>query len=126
MKVILKEVKELHPIEGYLEELIKPIKKSTIVDGYWLYPIKIEEHNLILDGHHRFEIAKRLKLQKIPTVVFNYDDIPMWSLRKDIKIKDNKEVIERVLSGYIYPNKTVKHKFPNVNYRCKINLKELL
>jgi len=124
--IFLKRISDLKPIEYYIEELIPKVKKSTIVDDYWTEAIKIEKHNLILDGHHRFEIAKRLKLKKIPVVLFDYDDVIMWSLRKDIKIRNNKEVIERVLGGYLYPNKTVKHKFPNVNYKCKIKLKELL
>jgi len=124
--IVLKRISDLKPIEGYIEELLPKVREYIIKDGYWIEAIKIEEHGLILDGHHRFEIAKRMKLKKIPVIIFNYNTLPMWSLRKNIKIKDCKEVIEKVLDGYLYPNKTVKHKFPNVNYKCKINLKELL
>ena len=51
---------------------------------YWIKPIVIEsEHHLILDGHHRFDVAKRMGLTRIPVVIVNYKDIEIWSLRSD-------------------------------------------
>ena len=122
--IVLKRVKDLHPIEGYIEELLQKVYISTVIDGYWTNAIKIEKHNLILDGHHRFELAKRYNLNYIPVVIFDYNDVDMWSLRKEIKITKN-DVIRNSLNGNLYPNKTVKHKFPDVNCKCKIKLMDL-
>jgi len=126
MNIVYIDLEDLHPIEGYIENLLPKVMSHTINDNYWLEVIKVEKHNLILDGHHRFEIAKRLGLKKIPCVVFDYKDIKMWSLRDNVLIKNKEEVINNSLKGNIYPNKTVKHRFPDMDYSCRINLKELM
>jgi hypothetical protein len=117
-------INHLYPIEGYIEKLIPPIEDYVISGGYWIDAIKIERNNRILDGHHRFEVAKRLDLRKIPVVRFNYRDLEMWSLRDEFDIEIN-DVYRKSLLGDIYPEKTVKHRFPDVNCMCKINISKL-
>jgi len=117
-------INHLYPIEGYIEELIPKIKNSVINNGYWMKAIKIESNNRILDGHHRFEIAKRLGLKRIPIVIFDYNQIKMWSLRDELVIT-KEDVYRNSIKGILYPNKTVKHEFPDVSCKCKIKLEEL-
>jgi L-serine kinase (ADP) len=126
MKIVFIDLENLHPIEGYIETLLPKVMSYTINNKYWLEVIKIEKHNLILDGHHRFEIAKRLGLKRIPCIIFDYNDIKMWSLRPNVLINSKEEIIDNALRGTLYPSKTVKHKFPDLDYSCKIKLEELI
>lgn len=111
-KIEMVDVSNLRPIESYDEnrvlELIKKIEKEDM----WTVPLIIEKkYNMILDGHHRFEVAKRLKLKKVPAIIVDYNYVDVWSLRKEIKISPNnvkKMVIDK---KQIYPYKTVKHKY---------------
>ena len=103
------------------------MKEKMIERGVWEKPICIEENNLlILDGHHRYEVAKKLEFNYIPCVLFNYnnDDLIIWSLRNE-HIVTKELVIERALSGNIYPYKTAKHKFPHKVEKCMIPLRKL-
>jgi len=122
----LAEVNKLYPVERHDKGRISRITKFVIQEGYWKKPLRIEKnHNLVLDGHHSLELAKEMKLQFVPVIGFDYDEIEMWSLREEIPL--TKElVIKNATQGDIYPYKTVKHKFPDVRYECNINLEELL
>ena len=77
-----------------------------------------------MDGHHRFEAAKELGLAKIPAIKVDYQDIPIWSLKKT-EIVNKKLVREKALKGDIYPNKTVKHRFPFKIGLCNLPLNTL-
>ena len=46
------------------------------------------------------------------------------SQRRKIYIKETSNNF--VLKGNLYPNKTVKHKFPDIDYKCKIKIDELM
>ena len=84
-----------------------------------------EENFLILDGHHRFEVAKKMKIKKIPAIFVKYDETIVWSLREKEKV-DVPTVIKRAKEGSIYPNKTVKHKFSKTPPNCKIEISKLI
>ena len=83
-----------------------------------------DEHHLILDGHHRFEVAKKMGLKKVPVITLHYKDIEIWSLRPEEKVT-HELVVEKALNHHIYPNKTVKHDFPFKVPECQISIKEL-
>ena len=124
-EVTLKNIKELFPIEKYDQDRIQYVKRSVIRNDKWIVPLRIEgTTNIIMDGHHSLELAKRMNLNKVPVIKFNYDDVHIWSLREEVNIT-KKEVIESAISGNIYPYKTVKHKFPNIKYKCSIKISEL-
>lgn len=121
IKVQLVDVASLHGIEGFdgsradvLEEKIKQEKK-------WSVPIIVaRKGGLVLDGQHRLEVARRMKLSKIPAIVVNYDDVEVWTLRKEIPVTPQKVERKVLKEQTIYPYKTVKHKFnfeiPGVDY----------
>ena len=119
------DVDKLIPIEGFIDERKKLIFEKVKDDQYWTKPVVLDSENyLIMDGHHRFEAAKQLKLRKIPAILVSYKDVRVWSLRTSEKVTVEL-VRERALLGEIYPNKTVKHKFPFEVGSCNIPLKDL-
>jgi len=100
------DVTELRPIEHHKPKRFNNIDCSE--------PIRIEKnHNLILDGHRRYHLLKESGVKKIKVIKFDYSEVDVWSLREEINIT-KESVIEKIQDGWIYPYKTVKHKFPKV------------
>ena len=77
-----------------------------------------------MDGQHRMEVAKELKINRVPALLFKHDEVDFWSLR-DNHVVDLESIIDKSLSGDIYPYKTVKYAFPMEIPKCSINLEEL-
>jgi len=120
--IYLANVSELLPIEKYDEKRLLMVENSVVVENFWVIPLKIEkEHNLILDGHHSLEVAKRLELKCVPVIGFDYDEVDMWSLREELRVTKG-DVIRNAVKGIIFPFKSIKHKFPNVIYKCSYQL----
>ncbi len=120
-------VSDLKPIEEYSEERVLELINTINETNKWNMPIIIErKYNMILDGHHRFEVAKRLGLKRVPAIIVDYDDVKVWTLRKEIKVSQNlvkKKVIDQ---KEIFPYKTVKHKYKfAVNEIEGIDIEEL-
>ncbi len=120
-EVQLVEVSRLKPIESYdkarVDELVRRIKET----GMWSVPVILDNKNyLIMDGQHRREAALALGLKYIPAIVISYNDVEVWSLRKEIRISAQAVVKKVCGKGEIYPYKTVKHKF---NFAVPDNLK---
>lgn len=120
------EVSQLHGIEEYGEERVKDLLHEITTLGMWTVPIIISKStNLVLDGQHRLEAAKRLGLSVLPAVAVHYQEVAVWSLRKEIRV-DSKRVEKKVLKDKaVYPYKTVKHKFPFDIPSIQIPLDEL-
>lgn len=122
----LVDVAKLKPIEDYdnsrANELLEKIEKEQI----WTVPLIIEEKNyMILDGHHRYQVAKKLGLKKVPAIIVKYEDVNVWSLRKEYKVSP-KLVAKKVIDEKsIFPYKTVKHKYNFTVPNIKIALKDL-
>lgn len=113
------DIDSLLPIEDFLIDRIPILENQISKLGRWTKPIIVEKnHKLILDGHHRFVVAKRLGLKRIPAVLVNYNQVDLWSLRED-ELVDVQTVVRRAKAHHIYPNKTVKHDFkfsaPNID-----------
>ena len=124
-KVDLIEVKKLKHIENFNEERVELLMEKIKKEKVWTKPIYIEKnHNLVLDGQHRLQAALRLGLKYIPMQTFKYEDVKVWSLRKEEEV-NIPTVIRRANKGNIYPYKTVKHKFPNIIGKCNIPLDDL-
>ena len=66
-----------------------------------------------------------MKIKKIPVIMVDYNEIEIWSLRKD-EIVNHELVIKRSLKGDIYPEKTVKHNFNFPIPSCKYYLKKFI
>ena len=119
------EVEKLKHIESYDEQKVKELVEKIKQEGVWSVPMAVERnHNLVLDGQHRLEAAKRLGLRQVPIQRFDYEEVKVWTLRKEEKV-DIPTVIARANSGDIYPYKTVKHKFPCKPSECNIFLSKL-
>jgi choline kinase len=117
---------DLKHIEQYNEERVQELMKKIQAEGVWTKPMYIEKnHNLVLDGQHRLQVALRLGLTQVPVQGFHYEDVSVWTLRKELHV-DVPTVINKANQGYIYPYKTVKHKFPNVINECSIVLDNLM
>lgn len=114
----------LKHIEAFSPTRVANMTRKIRDRGILERPICVEEnHWLILDGQHRYQVAKALGLKYIPCQLFDYsdEDLLVWSLRDDCEV--SKElVIERSLSGNIYPYKTAKHKFPRKKLKPMIPL----
>lgn len=111
-KVLKMPLDGLYHIEGWDEKRAKALAEKIRDEGVWNVPIIVEEKDgLVLDGQHRLEAAKILKLKEIPALMVHYEDVALWSLRKEEKVS-HALVRKRVLrEGILYPYKTVKHKF---------------
>lgn len=123
-EVTLVDINTLKRIEDHDPNRALKLKDKIIKDNSWIFPIIVEaNNNLILDGHHRFEVAKQLKLDKIPAILVDYKDIKVWSLRDEIKIS-KAEIVEKIVKrNEIYPYKTIKHKYsfqiPEINFNLR-------
>ncbi len=125
-KIELVEVNKLRHIEGYGKKRIIWLSDKIRNEGYWTMPLKLSnEHYLVMDGNHRMEAAKILNLKYVPCLIYNYNEVKVWSLRKNQKV-DSNLIIKKALSGDIYPYKTAKHSFPDgEDIECKFTLNEL-
>lgn len=122
------ELTNLKHIEEFDQSRVELLKTKIINDGLWNVPIVVDRKTgLVLDGQHRLEAAISLEITRIPAILVNYEDIRIWSLRKEEKVS-YRYIINRIIKNHtLYPYKTVKHKFnfliPN---DLKIPLKDLM
>jgi choline kinase len=124
--VELIDVDSMKTIEAFSEERVKELIQKIENEGCWTQPVIIEnKHHLVLDGQHRLEVAKRMNIKQIPAVVVDYNNVQVWTLRKEEKVSI-KRVYERVLKNDIYPYKTVKHKFSFKIPAINLSLNSLL
>ena len=115
----------LRHIEGFSARRVAWLQEKLLAEGRWIKPLAIEEeHNLVLDGQHRLEAALELGLRRVPVVRFAYPTVEVWSLRPKYAFVW-RDVVQRALSGDIYPYKTVKHRFPRPICTCNFTLEEL-
>ncbi len=106
------DIEKLKPIENFDINRVNELEEKIKKDKYWTVPLIVEnKYNMILDGHHRFEVAKRLKLKRVPAIIVDYNDIMVWSLRKEIKVSQSIVKRKVINQKSIYPYKTVKHKY---------------
>lgn len=115
----------LRHIEDFDPARVEWLKQKILGERIWTTPVCIERtHALVLDGQHRLEVALALKLERIPALLYDYRDVEVWSLRED-ELVSRELVIERSLSGNIYPYKTAKHRFPAALPELEVPLAEL-
>ena len=119
------QVDRLLPIEEYDMKRVWLLAKKIEEEGVWTVPLFIEKtHRLVLDGTHRLQAAKFLGLSRLPVQYFDYHEVKPFSLRKEEKVTIP-FVIEKAKRKRLYPYKTVKHKFPCIETKCKYRLEEL-
>ena len=126
MMIDLVDVSSLKHIEGFSQKRVEWLREKIVTEKIWKKPIALDsEHGLVLDGQHRMEVALALRLDRVPAVRFSYEELTVWSLRPTTHEVTWQLVVERALSGQIYPYKTVKHSFPNQFPSCSYSLKRL-
>jgi hypothetical protein len=125
-KIVWVEPRLLRHIEGFSARRVAWLKRKVTKEGFWTKPVVLDDkHHLVLDGQHRMEVALALGLKRVPAVKFRYSSIEVWSLRPKYSFVWQ-DVVERALSGDIYPYKTVKHRFPKDIPACNIPMEDLL
>ncbi len=120
-------VEKLKHIEEFDPERVKELYEKMKSDGVWDVPLIVERKTgLVLDGQHRLEVAKSFGFYKVPVILVNYDEVQVWSLRKEEKVSCS-IVINRILKKCKpYPYKTVKHKFNfSIPQNLHINFSDL-
>ena len=123
--VRLVDTDKLRAIEGHSKKRVKWLREKILSEGVWRRPLAVEKnHHLVLDGMHRLEVARSLNLATVPCLLFSYNEVEVWSLRKKYEVS-REAVIQRVLRGDIYPYKTAKHGFPRPIEMCSFQLEEL-
>jgi hypothetical protein len=107
------DVATLRHIEGFSPRRVAWLAKKIQSEGKWTKPVVVDrDYHLVMDGQHRMEVARALSLLAIPALVFDYEDVQVWSLRPRSYQVSCQEIRSRALSGQIYPYKTAKHRFP--------------
>ena len=81
--------------------------------GFWTIPIAVEYSTFaIMDGHHRFNVAKKLGLKRVPCVLMDYKisgvTLQSWRPEIDISVTD---IFLMISKGKKYPLKTTRHIF---------------
>jgi len=112
-------------IEEYDKERVELLHKKILERGVWTVPVVVEaKYKLILDGQHRYEAALLMNLKKVPAIVVDYENINVWSLRKEYKVSQSL-VYRKIKNGNRYPYKTVKHKLGFEVPQVEIAIEEL-
>jgi len=110
-EITLVPTSKLHHIESFDSDRVSILVNEIESVGEWRVPLVVDKNGfLIMDGQHRFEAAKMLRLHRVPCIMTSYEDVQVWSLRKEISVT-SKKVRKYVKDGKIYPYKTVKHRF---------------
>lgn len=123
LPVELLDIGTLRHVEDFDTKRVEWLAQKISADGVWSMPLAVSRENIVMDGQHRMEAAKRLNLQRVPAVVFDYQAVPVHSLRPEISL-DADSVIRRIAEGRPYPYKTVKHDLPPLS-ACGISLDTL-
>lgn len=125
MKIELVDPTSLRHIEGFSARRVARLREKIVAEGRWVKPLALDDElNLVLDGQHRMEVALGLGLRRVPAVRFCYASVEVWSLRPAYSFTW-REVVARVMTGEIYPYKTVKHRFPEKLQACAFPLEDL-
>lgn len=97
-------------------------------EGYWTDPISVEKRTgLIMDGNHRYHVAKRLGLKRVPCFEFCYEDSDVQVFEWGSENKYPKEKIFNVLaSQQVLPFKSTRHQFAFAFPKVRIALTGLM
>jgi len=83
----------------------------------------------ILDGHHRYEVGKRLALNRLPVVMVDYlgdpsIEVDVWPGCGRFHLT-KRDVIHMSLSDSVFPPKTSRHRFADDMPVCNVPLVQL-
>ena len=123
-QVTLIDPRRILRTEYHFEEKIAPLMDKICSEGIWSVPLTVEETSLaLMDGHHRLQVALTLGLDFVPCVLLDYTEVAVVTRRPDIAVTPE-EIINRGLSGNLYPQKTTRHIFKEA-YACHFPISDL-
>ena len=94
-------------------------------DQRWTEPIAVHRSELlVMDGHHRLTVAHRLRLDRIPVVLLDYDAVRVEAWREGETITPG-DIIAMARRGGRFPPKTTRHIFDPPLPRCDVPLSDL-
>jgi uncharacterized protein (DUF1015 family) len=103
----LVNIEKIQITEEHIPERVEWLVEKIKTEALWRVPLLLEENSYaIMDGHHRFEVAKRLGLKRVPSVILSYDS----PLVKVISWRDDFEINKEIVQDYIKQRKTFPHK----------------
>jgi len=112
----------IRPNERHHAEHAATLADTIMREQLWRIPITLECNSLaVMDGHHRFEAARRLKLNYVPCLLLDYDQVEVIATRQGYVVTPE-EIVRRARSGDLYPPKTTRHRFPSPLPACNISL----
>ncbi len=110
-KLSLVDVSKILETEEHIPERVLWLYDKILSEGVWRVPVILDSSSLaIMDGHHRYNVAVKLGLKKVPAVMLSYEDpkVRVESWRDDIVI--NKEIVlDYIARKKKFPLKTTKH-----------------
>ncbi|MGU3575203.1 ParB N-terminal domain-containing protein [Brucellaceae bacterium C25G] len=125
-KFILIAPEQLIPTEEINEQHAQILEKHIKTCGFWKTPVSAHKHSLfVMDGHHRLCIAKKLKLERMPVVLLDYDDVDVCAWREG-DIITPETIIQMAASGHKFPYKTTRHIYKRPLPECDIPLQDLI
>ena len=100
-------------------EQIKPKNRDKLLEmtkkwGGFTKPLIVDKKTgAILDGHHRYSIAGKLNLARVPAICVDYLDdsrieVDVWPA-SELKSITKQQVIAMCLSEEVFPPKTSRH-----------------
>lgn len=112
----------IRPNERHHPEHAAALADTIMREQLWRIPITLERNSLaVMDGHHRFEAARRLKLNHVPCLLLDYEQVEVIATRQGY-IVTPQEIVRRARTGDLYPAKTTRHRFPSPLPVCNISL----
>ncbi|EMH9913876.1 ParB N-terminal domain-containing protein [Proteus mirabilis] len=110
-KLELINLELIQETEEHIPDRVIWLKEKILEEGTWKVPLLLEENSLaIMDGHHRFNVAKKLGLKRIPAILLSYNSpyVSITSWREDFPV--NKEIIlDYIKYKKKFPLKTTRH-----------------
>jgi len=112
----------IRPNERHHAEHAAALADTIMREQLWRIPITLERNSMaVMDGHHRFEAARRLKLNHVPCLLLDYDQVEVSATRQGYVVTPE-EIVRRARTGDLYPPKTTRHRFPSPLPDCNISL----
>jgi len=112
-----------------IKNMEKLLEMTLKWDGFTKPLIADKATGTILDGHHRFAVAKRLELARIPAVCIDYlnDDtveLELWPA-SSLESISKQDVVDMALSSDLYPPKTTRHSISDHLPPIHVSLRRL-
>jgi hypothetical protein len=110
-KLELLSTKDITETEEHLLDRVEWLKNIIISEGIWRIPLIVEKHSLaIMDGHHRYNVAKKIGLTRVPAILLDYDqdNVMVGAWHEDMYI-DKEIMLGNIRKKILFPYKTTRH-----------------